>query len=65
MILSSATIKFLCKKSGKATIEVKRLTTFATEIFKGLLVCFLRLKERTCKTRKNIFYFTSEALVVL
>ena len=30
-----------------------------------LLVCFLSLKESTCKTRKNVFYFTSKALFVL
>ena len=30
-----------------------------------LLVCFLCLKDRTCETRKNVFYFTSKALFVL
>ena len=30
-----------------------------------LLVCFVCLKESTCKTRENAFYFTSKALVVL
>ena len=30
-----------------------------------LLVCFLSLIESTCGTRKNVFYFTSEALFVL
>ena len=30
-----------------------------------LLVCFLRLKESTFETRKNVFYFTSKALSVL
>ena len=30
-----------------------------------LLVCFTCLKESTCETRKNIFYFTSKALFVL
>ena len=29
-----------------------------------LLVCFVCLKERTCETRKNVFYFTSKALFV-
>ena len=29
-----------------------------------LLVCFERLKESTCETRKNVFYFTSKALFV-
>ena len=30
-----------------------------------LLVCFLSLNKRTCRTRKNIFYFTSKSLLVL
>ena len=30
-----------------------------------LLVCFACLKERTCETRKNGFYFTSKALFIL
>ena len=30
-----------------------------------LLVCFVSLKESTCETRKNIFYFTSKALFIL
>ena len=38
----------------RATLKVAS-TTF-------LLVCFVCRKERTCKTRKNTFYFTSKAL---
>ena len=30
-----------------------------------LLVCFVCLKERTCETRKNVFYLTSKALFIL
>ena len=30
-----------------------------------LLACFVCLKESTCETRKNVFYFTSKALFVL
>ena len=30
-----------------------------------LLVCFVCLKEGTCETRKNDFYFTSKALFIL
>ena len=30
-----------------------------------LLVCFVQLKESTCKTRKNVFYLTWKALLVL
>ena len=29
-----------------------------------LLVCFLSLKDSTCETRKNVFYFTPKALFV-
>ena len=28
-------------------------------------VCFVCLKESTCETKKNVFYFTSKALFVL
>ena len=30
-----------------------------------LLVCFICLKESTCKTKKNAFCFTAKALLVL
>ena len=30
-----------------------------------LQVCFLYLKQSTCETRKNVFYFTSKAFFVL
>ena len=30
-----------------------------------LVVCFLSHNKSTCQTRKNVFYFTSEALFVL
>ena len=30
-----------------------------------LLVCFVSLKEGTCETKKNVFYFTSKAIFVL
>ena len=29
-----------------------------------LLVCFVSLKESSCETRKNVFYFSSKALFV-
>ena len=32
---------------------------------KFFLVGFLSLKESTCETKKNVFYFTSKALFVL
>ena len=30
-----------------------------------LLVCFVCLKEKTCETRKNVFYFTLKAPFIL
>ena len=30
-----------------------------------LLVCFVSLKDSTCETRKNVFYFTLKALFIL
>ena len=38
----------------------KWLITFC--ILKGLLVYFVSLKDTTCETRKNVFYFTLKAL---
>ena len=29
-----------------------------------LLACFVSLRESTCETKQNIFYFTSKALFV-
>ena len=43
-----------CKKISLKVVS----TTF-------LLVCFVCLKESTCETKKNAFYFTSKALLVL
>ena len=42
--------------------EVKSLKVVSATF---LLVYFLSVKESTCKTRKNVFYFTSKALFVL
>ena len=30
-----------------------------------LLVCFVSLKQGTCETRKNVFYFALKALFIL
>ena len=48
---------FLAKK----WIE-KVLTGCVRYIFDSLFVC---VKESTCETRKNVFYFTSKALFIL
>ena len=50
---------FIAKNSfaGEVTLKVAPATF--------LLVCFVCLKESTCETRKNAFYFTSKALFVL
>ena len=47
----------------KTTTSVLVTLKVVSAIF--LLVCFLSLNESTCKTRKNVFYFTSKALFVL
>ena len=50
---------FKDKGLERATYSLKVVfTTF-------LLICFVCLKEGTCETRKNVFYFTSKALFVL
>ena len=48
------------EKSGSHKREVLKIvcSTF-------LLVCFSILKDSTCETWKNIFYFTLKALVIL
>ena len=43
--------------SRKSSLKVESITF--------VLVCFVCLKERTCETRRNVFYFTSKALFVL
>ena len=45
------------KDGGRGSLKI----VFAT----FLLVCFESLKESTCETRENVFYFTSKALFVL
>ena len=45
------------KKGSKRYLKVVSATF--------LLVCFFRLKESTCETKKNVFYFTSKAPFVL
>ena len=55
------------KKKNHTCLQFIR---FFISIIKGcvryiLLVCFVCLKESTCETRKNAFYFTTKALLVL
>ena len=45
------------KKTDLANLKVVSATF--------LLVCFVSLKESTCETRKNVFYFSLKALFVL
>ena len=47
------------------TIPRKRLDRFKGCVRYILLVCFVCLKESTCETKKNVFYFTSKALFIL
>ena len=42
------------KESPRSSLRAVSATFF--------LLCFLILKESTCETRKNVFYFTSKAL---
>ena len=54
------------KKKNHTCLQFIR---FFISIIKGcvryiLLVCFVCLKESTCETRKNAFYFTSKAPLV-
>ena len=62
---------YLCRRSEIYEkiycIETKLFPfdTFKVVSATFLLVCFICLKENTCKTRKNAFYFTSKALPVL
>ena len=48
--------ELLCNKETSNKLKVVS-TTF-------LLVCFVWLKQSTCETRKNTFYFTLKALLV-
>ena len=48
--------------TGKITTKQMTLKVVSATF---LLVCFACLKESTCETRKNVFYFTSKALFVL
>ena len=64
LVIKSYVLKFLSICMSWFSVS------FFQNMFKGcvryiLLVCFLGLKESTCDTRKNVFYFTSEALIVV
>ena len=55
------------KAKSEAFDELSESTGFSLKVVSTtfLLVCFVCLKESTCETRKNAFYFTSKALLVL
>ena len=57
----------LSKSPSLALFFVCKLCWFLLKVVSTifLLVCFVSLKESTCETRKNIFYFTSKSLFVL
>ena len=51
-------------------ISKQNKTEIHVSIFKGCVryifaILFLSLKESTCETRKNVFYFTLKALFIL
>ena len=49
----------------KAECKTLRLGDLEGCVHYILASLFLGLKESTCKTKKNVFYFTSKALFVL
>ena len=62
--ISKAKVVTLKKTSNYEALQKK---CFPLKVVSAtfLLVCFVCLKESTCKTRENAFYFTSKALAVL
>ena len=62
--LDDATIKAEAEYSISFSEQQNKLC-FKVVSATYLLVCFLRLKESTFETRKNVVYFTSKALFVL
>ena len=50
------------KAKSEAFDELSESTGFSLKVVSTtfLLVCFVYLKESTCETRKNVFYFTSK-----
>ena len=50
-----------------ADIDTHWIALYALKVVSAtfLLVCFVCLKESTCETRKNAFYFTAKALFIL
>ena len=55
------------KAKSEAFDELSESTGFSLKVVSTtfLLVCFVYLKESTCETSKNAFYFTSKAPLVL
>ena len=58
--------KFYLQVKGAAmgTIFTPSYVNLKVVLATFLLVCFIFLKESSCETRKNVFYFTSKALFV-
>ena len=55
-----------CFFSGEDKFSKKMSSSILKVVFATfLLVYFACLKESTCETRKNVFYFTSKAVFVL
>ena len=55
------------QKSDIPTWHIVSYSGFLLKVVSAIfeLVCLLSLNETTCQTRKNVFYFTSKAFVVL
>ena len=70
----TSTLRWGCWKRGsnffQGGLQFLQKNKLKSEIFKGCVryifaSSFLSVKESTCETKKNVFYFTSEALLVL
>ena len=58
-------LKYLTKLTNKHFRLILRSIINIKLFVQRLLVCFVSLKEGTCETKKNIFYFISKALFLL
>ena len=58
-------VKPLFSNKVKAKTIIKLVENNEMMIAKLFNEYFLSLKERTCQTKKNAFYFTSKALLIL
>ena len=66
LFLQNNGIEIYSKRNEGKSVTAERFTRILKVVSTTfLLVCFLSLNESTCRTRTNVFYFTSKALFVL